>query len=509
MNAYSRALAGLVRRHGSLPQGLRGIASQAGDQSVLPLRTGRPRLVVLGTGWGGARLTRDIDPKKYDITVISPRNHMVFTPLIASSCVGTLEPRSVTVPITDIQPALRLPQNQFLVAECQAVHPKDRLVECKSTRDGLKFFVEYDVLVVATGSQGSTFGIPGVVDFTMPLRDAANSTDIRTKLIRNWGESNLPGRSPEERSRLLHVCIVGGGPTGVEFAGELADFVKRDLAKIDPNRARDMRITLIEADQLLSSFDSKLREYAALKLTRAGVHLVKGIVKEVRAKELELKSGMVIPYGLCVWSTGVGPTMFSLSLPFEKTMRGRLAVNEQLRVLAKHAESRGPTSLEDVSMVQEERRAAGQPMSSAVNRVYGLGDVAATLETPLPALAQVAEQQGRYLAKILNDAAGATASGEATASSDGKLDPLETALAAAPAFKYEHLGSMASVGGTSAVIELGQKGPENRLVRWTGFSSWIAWRSAYLTRLGTMKHRLYVMSDWTMSLIFGRDVSQW
>lgn len=219
---------------------------------------------------------------------------------------------------------------------------------------------------------------------------------------------------------------MGGGPTGVEFAGELADFVRKDLAKLDPNRARDMRITLIEADQLLSSFDARLREYAALKLTRAGVHLVKGIVKEVcvlqdsgglsscagggglgrgrrsaghfttddlpdpcvppslhpapqpapsphtafpgplflfchpcishfllpqtqvRKDELELKNGAVIPYGLCVWSTGVGPTSFSLSLPFEKTMRGRLAVDDRLRVLARHADGRGPTSLEDV-----------------------------------------------------------------------------------------------------------------------------------------------------------------
>ncbi|KAL6769474.1 NDA1 [Auxenochlorella protothecoides x Auxenochlorella symbiontica] len=488
--AFSRALGG----RGIETLGVRAYAKALGDQSTLPLSTGRPRLVILGTGWGGARLARDIDPKKFDITIISPRNHMVFTPLIASSCVGTLEPRSVTVPITDIQPALRLPQNNFLLAECDAVHTQDRLVECSSTHDGLKFFVQYDVLAIATGSQGSTFGIPGVTEYTMPLRDAANSTDIRTRLIQNWGESSIPGRSPAERARLLHVCVVGGGPTGVEFAGELADFVRKDLAKLDPNRARDMRITLIEADQLLSSFDARLREYAALKLTRAGVHLVKGIVKEVRKDELELKNGAVIPYGLCVWSTGVGPTSFSLSLPFEKTMRGRLAVDDRLRVLARHADGRGPTSLEDVSMIQEERAAAGQPTGRPIPCIFGLGDVAATQETPLPALAQVAEQQGRYLARALNEAA-------------GQPGGLAGGLEGAPPFQYHHLGSMASVGGTSAVIELGGSGQQH--VRWSGFTSWIAWRSAYLTRLGTMKHRLYVMSDWTMSLIFGRDVSKW
>lgn len=391
------------------------------------------------------------------------------------------------------------------VAECDAVHPKDRLVECRSKTDGLKFFVEYDILAIATGSQGSTFGIPGVTQFTMPLRDAANSTDIRTRLIQNWGESNLPGRDPAERARLLHVAIVGGGPTGVEFAGELADFMQRDLYKIDPNRARDMRITLIEADQLLASFDPSLREFAARKLTRAGVHLVKGIVKEVRERELELKNGTVIPYGLCVWSTGVGPTMFSLGLPFEKTMRGRLAVNDQLRALLRHAEGRGPTSLEDVSMVQEEAAAAGQPTGRPAHRVYGLGDIATTQDNPLPPLAQVAEQQGRYLARTLNEAA-AKAAGKQP--DEKGRHPLELALAEAQPFAYKHLGSMASVGGKDAVLELGEKGAK-RHVNWAGFLSWLAWRSAYLTRLGTMKHRFYVMTDWTMSLIFGRDVSKW
>lgn len=381
------------------------------------------------------------------------------------------------------------------------MHPKERVVECHSLRDGLKFFVEYDVLAISTGSQGSTFGIPGVPEYTMPLRDAANSTSIRNKLIQNWAEASIPGRDPAERARLLHVAVVGGGPTGVEFAGELADFVRRDLSKIDPNRARDVRITLIEADQLLGSFDTKLREYAALKLTRAGVHLVKGIVKEVRRTELELKSGAVIPYGLCVWSTGVGPTMFSLSLPFEKTMRGRLAIDDKLRCQARLAGTRSPTSLEDVSMVQEELKAEGAEKGRAVPRVYALGDVAANLDKPLPALAQVAEQQGKYLAASLNAAAAVAGSAKPAAGTDA----LEEALSKVPAFEYNHLGSMASVGGHSAVIELKQKDQPGHL-RWTGFSSWIAWRSAYLTRLGTLKHRLYVMSDWTMSLIFGRCV---
>jgi NADH:ubiquinone reductase (non-electrogenic) len=183
-------------------------------QGALPLRTGRQRLVILGTGWGGARLARDIDPQKWDITIISPRNHMVFTPLLASSCVGTLEARAVCVPVIDIQPALRQPQNFYYAAEALAVHPEDRLVEARSD-DGVRFFLDYDALAVSTGSQGSTFGIPGVEEHTHFLRDAANATAIRNQLVANWNRANIPGRAVAERDRLLHVVIVGGGPTGV------------------------------------------------------------------------------------------------------------------------------------------------------------------------------------------------------------------------------------------------------------------------------------------------------
>jgi len=383
---------------------------------------------------------RDINCNKYDVTVISARNHMVFTPLLASTTVGTLEARAVCLPIVELQPALRQPQNYYFAANAVAVHPEQKLVEACS-EDGVKFYVEYDVLAIATGSQGSTFGIPGVEENAHFLRDASHATAIRNQLIRNWNAANIPGRDLRERDRLLHTCFVGGGPTGVEACGELADFIARDLMKIDPSRARDMRITLVEGNELLGSFDARLRQYAANKLVKEGVHLVKGIVKEVRPRDVELTDGRILEAGLIVWSTGVGPTPFILSLPFSKTSRGRIAVDDRLRVMMPHgtacADAAGPSSMSDISMALQDEdllepsSSEGSPAGMVpLDNVFSLGDCCANLDDPLPALAQVAEQQGKYLAKVLNQRASSAV--DATHS--------------VPKFVYRSLGAMATVG---------------------------------------------------------------
>ncbi|KIY99634.1 NADH dehydrogenase [Monoraphidium neglectum] len=266
-----------------------------------------------------------------------------------------------------------------------------------------------------------------------------------------------------------------------------------------------MSVTLIEAKELLGSFDASLREYAARKLTRQGIKL-----RKVEPGSLTLTDGTVIPFGLCIWSTGVGPTPFTLSLPFAKTQVGRLAVNERLQVLAppKQEEDGGAVRAEGqavkgpgkVTPLTEETKpitpapgsvkadAAAYSSLHPVPDVYALGDCCANPHTPLPALAQVAEQQGRYLAAMLNEEAKNTGA-----------EPKD--------FVYNHLGSMATVGGTSAILELGS-GSSKRLSV-AGFASWVAWRSAYLTRLGSLRNRMMVAFDWTITMLLGRDLSRW
>ncbi|KAJ9514051.1 hypothetical protein QJQ45_021142 [Haematococcus lacustris] len=588
-----------------LGAGTRRDANSSTQQAAPKTRLlpGLARLVVLGTGWGGARLLHDIKPQLYDLTVISTRNHMVFTPLLASTTVGTLDPRSVAVHITDIQKALFWPQNSLYIAEATAVLPDKKVVQARSD-DGVMFEVAYDKLVVATGSQGSTFGIPGVLEHTHFLRDVHQAESIRLRLVDNIAKAGIPGRPLAEWQRLLHIVIVGGGPTGVEVAGELTDFVNEDLRRLYPDRARAMRwvglwgvskvgawqvhlnsITLVEAREVLGSFDPSLREYAARKLVQRGVQLRKGVVKTVTAQEITLTDGAVLPFGLCIWSTGVGPTPFIQSLPFAKTSHGRLAVDSQLRVLA--ASTAVPdspptptagssfvqtaTSKQDIkashrgladtamNMLTDESR-LGKAEAHLVPDVYALGDCCATPDNPLPALAQarepcgqphlrqtlagqrlwVAEQQGRYLAKELNAQAQATlhaATKRPAGHQTSTPTPAPAASASAShksdAFVYKPLGSMATVGGYSAIMELSRKGltglPAVCLVpspprlpavccplskaasplSIAGWVSWFAWRSAYLTRLGSISKRLLVAFNWASTLVFGRDMSRW
>ncbi|KAK9051743.1 hypothetical protein SSX86_028371 [Deinandra increscens subsp. villosa] len=434
----------------------------------------KPRVVVLGTGWAACRFLKGIDTTMFDVVCISPRNHMVFTPLLASTCVGTLEFRSVAEPVGRVQSALaKDPNSYFYLASCTAIDTDKHEVYCETVSDNelyepYRFKVAYDKLIIASGSEPLTFGIKGVKEHAYFLREVSHAQEIRKRLLLNLMLSETPGISEEEKEQMLHCVVIGGGPTGVEFSGELSDFIVRDVYQRYAHVKNYVCVTLIEANEILSSFDAGLRQYATKHLTKYGVRLVRGVVKEVHAKKLILSDGSVVPYGLLVWSTGVGPSEFIKQLKLPKSPGGRIGIDEWLRV----------PSVEDV---------------------FALGDCAGFLEHTgrpvLPALAQVAERQGRYLVQLFNKKIGKQNAGKAGSANDVVLgDP----------FVYKHLGSMASVGRYKALVDLTQT-KDAKGVSMAGFVSWLIWRSAYLTRVLSWRNRLYVMINWATTLVFGRD----
>ncbi|EPS68436.1 hypothetical protein M569_06332, partial [Genlisea aurea] len=235
----------------------------------------KSRLVVLGSGWAGCRLIKDIDTEVYDVVCISPRNHMVFTPLLASTCVGTLEFRSVAEPISQIQPAIsREPGSFFFLANCTGIDFENHQVICQTVTEGAEtvepwsFKVGYDKLVIASGAQASTFGIKGAKEHAIFLREVHHAQEIRRKLLLNLMLSDVPGVTEDEKRRLLHCVVVGGGPTGVEFSGELSDFIRKDVHKRYAHVKDYIHVTLVEANEILSSFDDRLRRYAVNQLLK-------------------------------------------------------------------------------------------------------------------------------------------------------------------------------------------------------------------------------------------------
>ncbi|KAK4773699.1 hypothetical protein SAY87_028718 [Trapa incisa] len=437
----------------------------------------KPRVVVLGSGWAGCRLMKGLDTSVYDVVCVSPRNHMVFTPLLASTCVGTLEFRSVAEPIGRIQPAISsAPGSYFFLANCTALDPVKHVVHCETVTDGesnidpWKFEVSYDKLVIALGAEASTFGIHGVGENAIFLREVHHAVEIRRKLLLNLMLSDSPGISEYEKRRLLHCVVVGGGPTGVEFSGELSDFIMRDVRQTYGHVKDYIHVTLIEANEILSSFDVRLRRYATSQLTKSGVRLVRGVVRDVESQKIILNDGTEVPYGLLVWSTGVGPSSFVRSLEVPKSPGGRIGIDEWLRV-------------------------------PSVQDVFAIGDCSGFLESTgkpvLPALAQVAERQGKYLASLLNSI-GKAGGGHANCTKDIEFGG---------PFVYKHLGSMATVGSYKALVDLRQ-GKEGKGLSLAGFISWFIWRSAYLTRVISWRNRFYVAINWLTTFVFGRDISR-
>ncbi|PKI61549.1 hypothetical protein CRG98_018045 [Punica granatum] len=437
----------------------------------------KPRVVVLGTGWAACRFMKGLDTRIYDVVCVSPRNHMVFTPLLASTCVGTLEFRSVAEPVGRIQPALATsPNSYFYLSSCTGIDTDKHEVYCETVSDGglahepHHFKVAYDKLVIAAGSEPLTFGIKGVMEHAYFLREVNHAQEIRKKLLLNLMLSDNPGISEEERKRLLHCVVIGGGPTGVEFSGELSDFIMKDVRERYTHVKDYIQVTLIEANEILSSFDVGLRQYATNHFNKCGVRLMRGVVKEVQAKKIVLNDGTEVPYGLLVWSTGVGPSQFIKSLNLPKSPGGRIGVDTWLRV----------PSVEDV---------------------FALGDCAGFLEQTgrpvLPALAQVAEREGKFLMDLFNRI-GKQNGGKAFSTTSINLgDP----------FVYRHLGSMASVGHYKALVDL-RESKDAKGIAHAGFISWLIWRSAYLTRVVSWRNRFYVAVNWATTLVFGRDNSR-
>ncbi|KAJ1837204.1 NADH:ubiquinone oxidoreductase, partial [Coemansia sp. RSA 486] len=260
-----------------------------------PFDPSKKTLVLLGTGWGSTTVLKNLDTENFNVVVVSPRNYFLFTPLLPSCTVGTIENRSIMEPVRLLM-RHKNREVKFYEAECTDIDAAskqltlERRVDADGNQvaagEGEKTRISYDYLVVGVGGTVNTFGTPGVEQHACFLKEMGDARKIRRRLMDSVESASFDDISEAERDRLLHMVVVGGGPTGIEYAGELHDFLVDDLTQWYPELADRVRITLVEAlPNVLPAFDKKLIDYtqSTFKENRITI-LTRTMVKEVGEK---------------------------------------------------------------------------------------------------------------------------------------------------------------------------------------------------------------------------------
>ena len=392
----------------------------------------RPRVVILGAGFGGLHAARAFKGKA-DVTVVDRHNFQTFLPLLYQVSTAGLAADHVVHPVRG---ALRKSGVKFRLGSPISVDHKNKTVKLDSSE-----VLEFDHLIVALGSATADFGVPGVEEHGLGMKSVNEALKIRAEVMRRF--EDLCRFEDDTR---LSIAVVGGGPTGVEMAGALAELKRGPLHNDEANAAAHIDIYLIEAGpRILPMFDQKLTDRATRDLQKLGVNVrTNTAVREIQSRKIILKEGEPIPAEITIWAAGVKgePTAAVLNLPIVGT---RIEVEPSLRV-------------------------AHYP------HVWAVGDVSGAKGADgrfLPMVAPVAMQGGKWVAaQILRVAEG--------------LEPLP--------FKYRDKGSMATIGRHKAVVQV-------RSFKMKGAPAWFAWLFLHLFYLLGGRNKIGTIADWAWNYL--------
>ena len=400
----------------------------------------RPQVVIVGAGFGGLAAAKGLAAAPVDITLIDRQNHHLFQPLLYQVATAGLSPAEIAWPIRHLVRQQR--NTRVLMGEVTGVDPVRKVV---MLGDGP---VAYDWLVLATGVTHGYFGHDEWAADAPGLKDLDDATGIRRRLLLAFERAEMAS-SPDLCARLLTIAIVGGGPTGVEMAGAVAELARRALARdfreIDP---RKTRVLLLEAGpRLLPGFPEQLSRYTAQALDHLGVEVRLGkAVTRCNADGIAL-GDEVIEAGTIIWAAGVKASPAARWLGVTGDRAGRVPVGPDLR----------PRGHDDI---------------------YVIGDTAVLLDKPAPGTAPVAKQQGAYVARVIETRIG------------GKDEP--------PPFIYRDRGLLATIGRKAAVIAY-------KRIQLKGRLAWWLWGAAHIYFLVNLRNRVIVMTQWLWSyLVFER-----
>jgi len=399
----------------------------------LIVETAMKRVVIVGMGFGGLRAARALAGKGMEVVVVDRKNYHLFQPLLYQVASSSLEMESITYPI------------RAIVREWKGVH--FRMAEVTGADFAGKRLLladgelSYDYLILAAGGATNFFGMASVEQHSFQLKGLSHAIRLRNHILETFERASREG-DPVKRRALLTFVIVGGGPTGVEYAGALQELIHNEFSRDYPELdMEETRIMLVEArGELLPALPERLRRYTAERLRGMGIEvLLNTQVQGAESDRLLLAGGDVIHTHTIVWSAGVQACPLAAALGLPRASGGRIPVGPDLTV-------------------------------AGLDNVFAIGDMALAEQDgrALPMVAPVAMQQGEYAARA--------------------IIRRERGRHVTP-FRYRNKGAMATIGRSSAVADTFG-------VRLTGFLAWIVWLSLHLMYLVGFRNRLMVLLNW-------------
>lgn len=408
----------------------------------------KKHIVIVGGGFGGIYTYKSLRKSfgnQCDITIIDKQNHFLFTPLLPEVATGGLDHHNVVEPIREIIDH----RTRFIQGVVSRVQPQDQQIVLENNDT-----LQYDALVLALGSQTFFFGTPGAQEHSYILKTLKDAVSIRNRYIDMFERASRES-DPEKRRELLRFVIVGGGPTGVELAGEAADLFFKTLdQQYAEIIAEDVSLVLVNAGPaLVGMFSEKLQQYAQSGLVRSGVVVMNNARVSVIDKDgVELADGSRIDAPTVVWAAGVSANSIDCTDGTFTLEQGKICVLETMQV----------DQYPEIFVI-------GDMSHIAVNDGRGY-----------PMTAQVAKQQGDQTGvNIFNFF------------NNKELN----------SFVYHEKGLLASLGRFDAIAQIGKVG-------FTGIVAWFMWRTVYLFNFASWRKRLRIVFDWTIGLFTRRDTTR-
>jgi NADH dehydrogenase len=424
-------------------EGERSTAESASD-------VGRKRVVIVGGGFAGIAAARALRRCDADIVLIDQRNHHIFQPLLYQVATAVLSPSEIAGPIRQL--AKRQKNVIVMLAEVTGVDLKSRSVDASCPGVGLRK-IQFDYLVVATGTRPSYFGHDEFAKYAPGLKTLSDAEAIRAKILSAYEIADATD-DESERTRQMTFVLVGAGATGVELAASMAQLaavtLRGQFRRIDP--ARSSIIVIEGGKRILPTFAEKLAKRTARRLTKLGVKIMTGVKVEKVDQDGVVADGKRIPSATVLWTAGVAPSPLVRMLGAKTDRAGRALVGPFMNV-------------------------------QDVPGVFVVGDASSVIRDgrPVPGVAQAAIQQGRYVGRLISR-------------------NLKGRQPKHP-FRYFDKGNMAVVGKNFAILESGH-------LRMSGFVPWLVWVFLHIMALPQLQNRLRVQTQWLWSYYTGQRSSR-